>query len=376
MTAPSSRGSVLALPVLLALLTSAGCGSSGPAIDPTSLAPGEQGPFRTGYRVIDVEYQDPMGEARTIPVHLWYPTEESGEGLGRPVYAGLFRDDESFVEAAPARPVHPNKRFPLLVYSHGHQGVEGGHHRLMRHFTSHGWVGVAVGHVGDRLLDGGESGIPLSQFVHRASDITAALDALEALQNAPLAGELDTSRVLLTGHSRGAYSTFAAAGVPFDLAFIEAGCDDESTYFHGTCTPEALEALAAGRGDERVAAILPTASNGHAEMFGGFAEMKVEVPVLYMTAENDVDGEPLYEGVPAETALVWVELSGGCHEIFNLGLGCKPDVEAYGDAAFFTYAMAFARARVLGEENEALEDLLAGRAEVVPEATLRARGSE
>src|SRR5690606_27960274 len=133
----------------------------------------------------------------------------------------------SFVDAPPAAPAHEGGRYPVLVYSHGHQGIEGGHHRLMKHLSSQGWLGVAVGHVGNRLVDDPDpSVIPLDQFIWRATDVSAALDALDALPPSdPLAGKADTARVALTGHSRGSYTAWAVAGAPFDAAFIASACE-------------------------------------------------------------------------------------------------------------------------------------------------------
>jgi hypothetical protein len=109
-------------------------------------------------------------------------------------------------------------------------------------------------------------------------------------------------------------------------------------------------------------------------MFGGFANMTTTLPVLYMTAQGDEHkGGPLFEGVPTSVDLLWVELAGGCHEIFNTAVGCAEDVEAYGDAAFFGYATAFARRHVLGETSDEILGILDGSVEVRPEATLRAR---
>src|SRR5690606_31868217 len=141
-------------------------------------------------------------------------------------------------------------------------------------------------------------------------DVSAALDALEALPASdPLAAKADTSRVVLTGHSRGTYTAWAVAGAPFDTAFIEGECDAGTT-FGGGCTPENIAAFEPGFADARVVAVIPTAGSGHAEMFGGFSGMTTSRPVLYMTAENDNDGAPLFEGVPTSVELLWVELAG------------------------------------------------------------------
>jgi predicted dienelactone hydrolase len=357
-----------------ALIVVSACGGAD-AFDPKDLAPGERGPFNTGYRVFETTYTMSTGESRTVPVHVWYPTEVDGVGYATPTYGEiLFPDPESFIDAPPAAPAHEGGRYPVLVYSHGHQGVEGGHHRLMKHLASQGWLGVAVGHVGNRLFDDVDhSVITLDQFIWRATDVSAALDALDSLPSSDaLSGKADTSRVVLTGHSRGTYTTWAIAGAPFDTVFIQDACDG-GEQFGGGCTEMNIAAFDDGLADARVVAIVPTAGGGHAEMFGGFANMTTALPVLYMTAENDNDGTPLFESVPTSVDLLWVELAGGCHEIFNTAVGCAADVEAFGDAAFFGYATAFARRHVLGETSGEILGILDGSIEVRPEATLHTR---
>jgi predicted dienelactone hydrolase len=375
---PHREVSVRFIVALMVALSIPACGGDegGFKFDPAAHSPGERGPFNAGYRVVETTYTTPSGESRTVPVHLWYPTRVDGAGYSTPTYGGiLIRDPESFIDAPPAEPAHEGGRYPVLVYSHGHQGLEGGHHRLMKHLASQGWLGVAVGHVGNRLFDEADhTVIPLDQFIWRATDVSAALDALDSLpEGDPLAGRAETSRVVLTGHSRGTYSAWAVAGAPFDTAFIAEACEG-GEHFGGGCTEANVAAFDEGFADARVVAIVPTAGGGHAEMFGGFENMTTALPVLYMTAEGDAhQGAPLFESVPASVDLLWVELSGGCHEIFNTGFGCVEDVEAYGDAAFFGYATAFSRRHVLGEASEEILGILDGSVEVRPEATLHAR---
>ena len=338
---------------------------SDPGIEPTPSTLDydltQLGPFGVGYRTWNITYT-PQGVAdpREIPVHVWYPSTVS-EG-DHPTSRGIHADPVSVIDAEPAPPVAAT--YPVHVYSHGHQGFGGTSADLMRYFASHGWVVVAPDHLGDLLGDNFESE-ELTHYLKRPQDVSAALDALDDLAASDLLSKADTSRALLSGHSRGTYTVWGALGATYDLAAIAAA----------GFTPSADEkaALEAGFGDARFVAGVPMAGTYGENWFGEKGYAAVSAPVLALT--GSLDGP---EGAQAQfdtlggLALTWVELAGGCHQTFALGY-CDTLDPAEGFRIVNTYSLAFARKWVQNDDGETTAGILDGSAEVSKEATFNAK---
>ena len=112
---------------------------------PPSSSLTELGPLNVGYTLLEATYTvEGTGEERTIPVHVWYPTEDtSGEtaSYGENIVYGLFDDAESWPGAALADPL--GERYPVLVHSHGNKGFGGEAANTARHAARQGWVVIA-----------------------------------------------------------------------------------------------------------------------------------------------------------------------------------------------------------------------------------------
>ncbi len=343
------------LAVVAALWAAVGCSSEDGTdpVDPLGFAVDQPGPFRVGYQSFDVSYTPPTAtEPRTIEISVWYPTEDT-EGYS-PSYHDLFRDNDAFEDAIPAAPVHANG-YPVQVYSHGRMGFGGTSSAIMRYFASHGWVAVAPSHTNDTLF--GPDEFPASHYFERSTDISHTLDVAAELD---LAGPVDTSRVLLSGHSFGAYTAWASAGAEFDEAAVRAKCADVPT---GPCTEDEIAVLLGGLGDDRVVATMPMAG-GDSGFFGAAGYDVVDVPVLYMTGTDDQVGQQSLFDKVSGVDLTWLDIEGGCHQLFGLG-GCDSiDAIAVGFPIVNTYALAFARHHVLGDDQEKTVGILDGSIEV------------
>lgn len=321
------------------------------------------GPFGVGYRTFEHTYV-PSGasEARTIPVHVWYPSPET-EGE-HPMYIGTFPDDVSVIDAPASDPVSA-KGYPVHLHSHGHQGFAGTSANLMRWFASHGWVAIAPDHIGDLIVDSATSGT-LAHYLERPQDVSQALDALEQLPEGDPLAKADTSRVLLSGHSRGTYTVWATAGSAYDVDAIKAAWPE--------ATAAELAGLSAGFGDPRVAAGMPMAGTYREEWFGKSGFGAVTAPMLALTGSEDgPDGSKAQWEALDGIELTWVELAGGCHQTFALGF-CDTLTSEVGFSIVNTYALAFARAHVLGDTGETTLAILDGTAQVAAEATLMRKG--
>ena len=347
----------------LALLALLACGgndasdSAPPAdtsgtVDPLAWDLAAEGPYRTGYRELATTYTPAPGlAARTIPVGVWYPTQDT-EGAPA-IYTSGFPDTggtsaPSIADASLADTPWGTQH-PVLVYSHGWQGYGGSSSFLMRHFASHGWIVVAPDHVGNTLMDHRDP-LPTAIYVARPRDASAALDLLAQLPaDDPLAGRADTSRVVLSGHSFGVFTTWSAGGARFTQ--VETVCDAGDVP-EGSCTDAERAALAGGLGDPRVVATIPMAGSWDRRWFGldgpGFASG----PVLALTGSNDDVGQAAQWDDLTGVDFTWADLEGGCHQTFGIGsCGSLPMDEGF--RMVDTLAMAFARVHLFGDAGAA-----------------------
>lgn len=322
-----------------------------PTGSPSSFAVDRAGPYNVGHRSFDVTYTPPGGQpSRTIPVEIWYPTLDAQGETTR--YGGIFTDDTVF-EGASAAPPADAAGYPVHVYSHGSAGFAGTASKTSRYFASHGWVVAAPNHVGNLLKDGNAKR-PLAISFLRSTDVTAAIDGLEKLAAPdPLAGKLRTSRVLLSGHSFGAFTAWASSGVSFDQKVLETRCASDE--FSVPCKPEELAVFQKGLGDRRVVAAVPMAG-GASDSVADYGAVKL--PVLLMSGTLDVSAGPIYDRAGA-IDVTWLELVGGCHEAFALG-GCKELDEKLAWSLVSTHILAFGRRYVLGDATQDVSAIVTG----------------
>lgn len=331
------------------------------------------GAFRVGYRYQEVTYTSPAtGAERTIGWNVWYPTEDLEGAPARYLDTTTFQDFEAFADASLAPSPYPDGRYPVHVHSHGSQGFGGTSSFLMRHFASHGWVVVAPDHT-DNLINDDLSPRPTATYIHRSTDITQALDVLENLpQEDPLAGLADTSRVFMSGHSFGVFTTWASIGATFDMDLVRAQCEDGSLALG--CTEQELAVFEAGLHDERVVASAPMAGTYRASWFGPDGFRSVTTPVMSLTGTQDPVGqEDQWENLAdMGSLLTWVEIRGACHQSFALGF-CGSLFASEGFTIINNVTLALARNIVLDDQAQATLDILDGTTRFNPNVLLQRR---
>jgi predicted dienelactone hydrolase len=314
-----------------------------PTGDPMSWAVDDVGPFHVGHRALETSYTPPGQTAvRTIPVEIWYPTLDDDGDHAK--YLMLFGDDDVYENASVAPPIDP-KGYPVHLYSHGSSGFPGTSSDMAHWFASHGWVYVAPSHVGNTLGSPEGKDRPIALYYERATDLTAALDLMEKSPPPEFAGKLRTSRVLLSGHSFGGYTSWIAGGAKYDSAAIKTMCDTGA--FTVPCKPEELAVFDTDLSDKRIVAVIPMAGSD----FDWIKDYDTpNKPYLVMSGSEDVSPQPAWDASKS-LDFTWLEFTGGCHQLFALG-GCAKFPEKQGWKLTNTWALAFGRRYVLGDSSD------------------------
>jgi pimeloyl-ACP methyl ester carboxylesterase len=360
---------VIARPLSLALLLAAcappalDTGEDAPACD---VAPPEVArvDVATGYRTLDAPVDAPwLAAPRTVPVGIWYPTDATD---GDPAtYIETFVDESSWVDAPFADPT-PGCRLPLVVYSHGSQAWGGNTSPLLRHLVAQGWVAAAPDHVGNTLIDNDEPR-PVSYSRTRVADIVATLDALDALpEGDPLHDRVDTSRVLVLGHSFGGQTAWLLAGPTFDTAAIAERCDAGEP----GCSDVERAAYDAPVSDPRVVAVLPLDGFAGDDLVAVEGWATADRPILYLSQAGDGDEGPFTTATAAD--VTWGRVEGACHETFtNSPLLCDTFDKEEGLTVTAAYLTAFAAKQVLGLDTAPYAGILDGSTVVDDRVTIR-----
>lgn len=269
------------------------------------------GPHGVGYRVTSTVYTGPDGVERDLGhVALWYPTDATGGPAVR--YRGLFDAPgvQGDVEPRPGS-------YPVVLYSHGHQGQAENNGQMMAHFASRGWLVVAPDHTGNTTFDGSDRQTPI--YHQRGHDLTAALDLLLGPSSDDPLAAYAAGPVLGIGHSFGGYTIYGTGGAAFDVDGMAAACAEPTD--DGICTDWTDNTAAifrAGVRDERVSAVVSLAG-GDFDRYGAAGLGQIEVPVLQQSGGLDAGNTGPAELIwPALPAPAWrVHVAHGAHQVFG-----------------------------------------------------------
>jgi predicted dienelactone hydrolase len=205
------RRSIPLLQLALALAAAAPLSASGelPAYGPIA-PPDELGPHDVGRTTFSIV--DPSRDDRTLTVDVWYPID-AADAIGPPsVYDLVFAGIVSEV-AFDSPPPSSDGPFPLVVFSHGNDGIRFQSFFLCEALASHGFVVAAPGHAGNTALDLLFPGTPF-ETRDRPLDVSFVISTMLA-RSADSADaffdRVDPERIGVAGHSFGGFTALAMA---------------------------------------------------------------------------------------------------------------------------------------------------------------------
>jgi len=313
----------------------------------------------TGTRVIESTSTVPWsGVERSVPVRVYYPTDDTSGTSAK--YIDLLEDPHALVDASLRK---SECTHPLLVWSHGSQAYMGNGSPLVRQLVADGWVVIAPEHTGNTLIDNWDPR-PMDFDMLRVHDVQHALDLVESLpETDPLAGRVDTSRVVVAGHSYGGQTAWLFSGPTFDAETIATRCE-ESELGCDNGEADAYQAV----DDPRVVGVMPLAGSASTSIVAAEGWATVHTPVLYITGSEDTDGKPAFDDTNGHD-VTWVEIQGACHESFTFtALTCPGMEDSESFPIVSTYLNAFAWTQVLESDDADLNGIVAGTVSVADPA--------
>ncbi len=178
----------------------------------------DAGPWRAGARQLVFTKPSVVNPSatRTLDTVVWYPTLGTG-----PTDSGTGGILDAPLDATSPR--------PIVLFSHGLCGVPTQSKFLTVLLATYGYVVVAPSHPQSTAADclAGTSNL-VASALERPVEVSSVLDQMLAANDtpgSPFSGALDASRVAMSGHSFGAFTTFkvAAQDARIDVAIPLAG---------------------------------------------------------------------------------------------------------------------------------------------------------
>ena len=235
---------------LMAMAAAAGgmaCGDSGSSADELPFEPAgpgvvpdpaQPGPFPVGvktFTLVDPSRPDPeTGVDRTLLTEVWYPAVQSaaeGPFFGYDVkaevspevlgdkYEAFMAADLPLVATRTVRDAELDRNhgpYPVILYSHGANGIRWQSIFYTAHLASHGYVVISPDHqyntIWDLVRDGFDPGGVAASSYKRLDDMSFLLDEFLARNEDPddfFHGSMDRRQVGGTGHSFGGFTSVA-----------------------------------------------------------------------------------------------------------------------------------------------------------------------
>ncbi len=252
------------------------------------------GPYEVGRTTISLV--DDTREGRTLPVDVWYPVDQ-GISAEASVYSFAPTIEYASEHALDGPPMSADGPFPLIVYSHGNNGLRWVSAFLTERLASHGFIVVAPDHVGNTLIDAFFGNADPADVVesNRLADIdfvlSSVLDGSGSQFLADMSESVDVDNIGMVGHSLGGWTEFNVAG---DTP--ESPADPRVKAIVG------LAAFTESIPDETLRSIhVPTL------LVGGTLDVTVDISANIDRPFAEIPGRPLYR----------VDIKGAGHQSFS-----------------------------------------------------------
>ena len=187
---------------------------------PNDLGPtADYGPYPIG--ITTLALSDPArtnvagSGPRPVTVEVYYPSTAAAVAgvpkdiavvLNVPVLETPAYRDVTLAGGAP---------HPMVLFSHGNNGLRIQSFFFAAHLASHGYIVVSPDHHGNTFVDTLAGIVDPQSAVNRPLDMRFLIDTFLAFNNDPssrFAGAIDADAIGMSGHSFGGYTTFALAG--------------------------------------------------------------------------------------------------------------------------------------------------------------------
>ena len=158
--------------------------------------------------------------SRTLPTYIWYPT--NSEAIETP----RTYDDGQRGYAAKDAPISAaQKRYPLVVISHGTGGSNADLAWLAEILASNGYIVAAPNHWNNTARNNSESGIV--RLWDRPKDLSLILDRL--LSDHEWGRRISTQQIAAAGFSAGGFTVLGLAGAIYSIEAMGNYCRDNPT---------------------------------------------------------------------------------------------------------------------------------------------------
>ena len=272
-------------------------------------APDSIGPFTAG--TISENFTHSYGF--NVPVQVWYPsTQTTGE-----VHK---YDDIKAGTALQSIPVDCSTEHPVVLFSHGNQGLRYQSYFLTEYLASHGYVVVAPRHVGNSFMD--YDADRMSEVVFRRPlDIQESFDWL--LEQPQFMDCVEQDAYTIIGHSFGGYTTLALLGgsldteesLQFCASYPDAWLCDEIAQF-----VEENGNQVVNFGDDRAKRGISLAPAGYEALLHALPNLTEPIVVLGGSTDDmttmQYSVKPIYQAIASEDK--WLgELANANHYSFT-----------------------------------------------------------